>query len=247
MRSPLALALFACAAVLAACGGTTAGPNSSPTATPTPTVDFTAEARRLVGGAVFSAEDLPGFEPLGADNLQSQVDLSDECDIFDPVVVFPDAVATADSGAYADALDDQLVNLAGIYRTSEDAGASLAQTRDLRERCEDEFEEAVEQVARAFLDDLGIDLGFFSTITVAITDYDPAPVGEEITGYRMHVNVDLVLTSQQYNLHAIVAREGRVAGALIYGGFGQLDEDVEGELLTLMASKLSAVNASLPE
>ncbi len=234
-----------CVVVLAACGTTT--DPAEQTVTPTPTIDFAAEARRLVGSAVFGSGDLTSFEPLVADDLQSQVDLSDECDIFDTGVVFPDAVATADSGAYGGALDDQLVNLAGIYRTDEDASASLAQTRDLRERCQAEFEEAVEQVARDLLNDLGIDLGFFSTITVAITDYDPTPVGEEITGYRMHVNVDLVLTSQQYNLHAIVVREGGSAGALLYGGFGQLDDNTEVELLTLMASKLSAVNASLSE
>jgi len=242
MRSALVLVLLTSAVVLAACGNDTA-----PTASPAPTIDFAAEARRLVGDAVFSAEDLPGFAPLGADNLQSQVDLSDQCDVFDPAVIFPDAVATADSGAYADALDDQLVNLAGIYRTAEDASASLARTREIRDRCEDEFEVAVETVARDFLADLGIDLGLFSTITVAITDYDPTAVGEEITGYRMHVNVNLVITSQQYNLHAIVVREGRVAGALLYGRFGPPDDIAETELLRLMAGKLSAVNASLPE
>ena len=63
----------------------------------------------------------------------------------------------------------------------------------------------------------------------------------------MHVNVNLILTSQQYNLDAIVVREGRVAGALIYGRFGQPDDSVETELLRLMAGKLLAVNASLPE
>ena len=82
MRSPLILVSFVCVVVLAACS-TTASPTDSPTATPTPTIDFAAEARRLVGGAVFSAEDLPGFGPLGSDGLQAQVDLSDECDIFD--------------------------------------------------------------------------------------------------------------------------------------------------------------------
>ena len=247
MRSPLALALFACAAVLAACGGTTAGPNSSPTATPTPTVDFTAEARRLVGGAVFSAEDLPGFEPLGADDLQSQAGLSDECDIFDAGVVFPEAVATADSGAYEGALEEQLVNLAGIYRTTDDASEALAKTRDLRDRCEAEFEAAIEQVARDFLSRLGINLGLFSTIDVAITDYDPTPAGDEITAYRMQVTVNLVLTRQQYNLHAVVVRQGRVAGALLYGRLGQFTDNIETELVRLMAGKLSAVNASLPE
>ncbi len=243
MRSPLVLVLLACVVVLAACSGTDTGPTQPATAT----IDFAAEARRLVVGAVFSAEDLPGFEPLGADDLQLQADLSDECDIFDRGTVFPDAVATVDSGAYVGALDDQLVNLAGIYRTAEDAGTALARTRDLRVRCEDEFEEAVEQVARDFLAGLGIDLSVFSTISVAITDYDPTPVGDEIIGYRMHVNVSLVLISQQYNLHAVVAREGRVAGALLYGRFGQPDDNAEAELLKLMAGKLSSVNASLPE
>ncbi len=222
-------------------------PNSSPTATPTPTVDFAAEARRLVGGAVFSAEDLPGFEPLGGDDLQTQAGLSDPCDIFDAGVVFPDALATADSGAYEGRADDQLLNLAGVYRTADDASAALALTRDLRTRCEAEFEEAVERVARDFLAGLGIEPGPFVSIDVVISEYEPAPVGDEVIGYRLHVNVGLILTSQQYNLHAIVGREGRVAGALLYGRFGPLAENPEAELLRLMEGKLSAVNESLPE
>ena len=247
MRSLLVAVVLACAVIFVACGGTDTGPTGPSTATPTPTIDFAAEARRLVVGAVLGAEDLPGFDPLGADDLQSQAGLSGECNIFDPRVVFPDAVATADSGAYAGALDDQLLNLAGVYRSADDASAALARTRDLRVRCEDEFEDSVEQVARDFLDALGIDLGLFSTIDVAITDHDPTAVDDEIIGYRMHVNVNLILTSQQYNLDAVVVREGRVAGALIYGRFGQPDDSVETELLRLMAGKLLAVNASLPE
>ena len=247
VRSPLVPLLFACVVVLAACNGTNTGPTNPSTATPTPTIDFAAEARRLVGGAVFSAGDLPGFDPLGADDLQSQAGLSEECNIFDPGVVFPDAVATADSGAFGSILDDQLLNLAGIYRSADDASVALARTRDLKVRCEGQFEDAVDQVARDFLDVLGIDLGLFSTIDVAITDYDPTAVGDEIIGYRMHVNVNLVLTSQQYNLDAIVVREGKVAGSLVYGRFGQVDDAAEAELLELIAGKLSAVNASLPE
>ncbi len=243
MRPPLVAVLLAFAVVFVACGGNDTGSTEPSTATP----DFAAEARRLVGGAVFSAEDLPGFGPLGADDLQSQAGLSGECDIFDPGVVFPDAVAAAESGAYGSILDDQILNLAGVYRSADDASAALARTRDLRVRCEDEFEDSVEQVARDFLDALGIDLGLFSTIDVAITDHDPTAVGDEIIGYRMHVSVNLILTSQQYNLDAIVVREGRVTGALIYGRFGQPDDSVETELLRLMAGKLLAVNASLPE
>ena len=246
MRPPLVAVLLACVVVFVACGGD-AGSSEPSIATPTPTIDFAAEARRLVVDAVFSAEDLPGYERPGADGLQSQAGLSDACDIFDPDVVFADAVATAASGAYVGVLDDQLVNLAGVYRTVEDASAALAQTQGLRERCEDEFEAAVERVALDFLDGFGIDLGLFSTIEVAIIDLDPTAVGDEAVGYRMHVNVNLILTSQQYNLDAIVVREGRVVGALIYGRFGQPDDSVETELLRLMAGKLSAVNASLPE
>ncbi len=243
MRSLLVVLLVAFAVLLAACGDTTTAPNSSAT----PTIDFASEARRLVGGAVFSAEDLPGFEPLGADDLQSQAGLSDECDIFDSGVIFPEAVATADSGAYGGGLEEQLVNLAGVFHTAEDASEALAATRELRDRCEAEFEAAIEQVARDFLSRLGIDLGFFSTIDVAITDYDPTPAGDEITAYRMQVTVNLVLTRQQYNLHAVVVRQGRVAGALLYGRLGQLNDNTEAELIELMAGKLSAVNASLPE
>jgi hypothetical protein len=105
----------------------------------------------------------------------------------------------------------------------------------------------VEQVARDFLESFGIDLGLLSTIDVAIIGFDPPAVGDEIVGYRMHVNVNLVVTSRQYNLDAVVVREGRVVGVLIYGRFGEPDDGVLAELLRLMAGKLSAVNASLPE
>lgn len=240
---PLFVAVFlACAAVLVACGDDGSGEPS-----PATTIDFAAEAQRLVGDAVFSAEDLPGYERTGDDGLQSQASLSDECDIFDPAVVFPDAVATADSGAYGSALDDQIFTLAAVYRSEDEAAAALAATPDFIGRCEDEFAGAVEQIARDFLAGFGIDLGPFSTIDVAIIGFDPTAVGDEIVGYRMHVNVNLLVTSRQYNLDAVVVREGRVVGVLIYGRFGEPDDSVEAELLRLMAGKLSAVNASLPE
>ncbi|MCH7809580.1 MAG: hypothetical protein IH863_03260, partial [Chloroflexi bacterium] len=151
MRPPIVAVLVACAVVFVACGGDASSSE--------PSIDFAAEARRLVVDAVFSVEDLPGYEKPGADSLPAQAGLSDECDIFDPAVVFPGAVATADSGAFESALDDQIFNLAGVYRSADDAGASLTGTRGLIVRCEDEFEDAVEQVARDFLDSFGIDLG----------------------------------------------------------------------------------------
>jgi hypothetical protein len=243
MRPLLGALFLACAIIFVACGGDT-GSGEQPTAT---TIDFAAEARRLVVDAVFIAEDLPGHELTGDDGLPSQTSLSDECDIFDPDVVFPDAVATADSGAYESALDDQIFTLAGVYRSDDEAAAALAATSDFIGRCEDEFENAVEQLARDFLAGFGIDLGPFSTIDVAIIGFDPTAVGDEIVGYRMHVNVNLIVTSRQYNLDAVVVREGSVVGVLIYGRFGEPDDGVEAELLRLMAGKLSAVNASLPE
>ena len=243
MRPFLGALFLVCAVIFVACGGDTgSGEQSTATA-----IEFAAEARRLVVDAVFSAEDLPGYGQPDNEGLQAQVSLSDECDIFDPAVVFPDAVATADSGAYESALDDEIFNLAGVYRSADDASAALTGTRDFIVRCEDEFEDAVEQVALDFLKGFGIDLGPFSTIDVAIIGFDPTAVGDEIAGYRMHVNVNLIVTSQQYNLDAIVVREGRVVGTLIYGRFGEPDDSVEAELLRLMAGKLLAVNASLPE
>ncbi len=243
MRPLFVAVFFACAVVFIACGGGAGSGEPSPATT----IDFAAEAQRLVVDAVFSAEDLPGYELTGDDGLPSQTSLSDECDIFDPAVVFPDAVATADSGAYESALDDQIFTLAAVYRSEDEAAAALAATPDFIGRCEDEFEDAVEQVARDFLESFGIDLGLFSTIDVAIIGFDSPAVGDEIVGYRMHVNVNLLVTSRQYNLDAVVVREGRVVGVLIYGRFGEPDDSVEAELLRLMAGKLSAVNASLPE
>jgi len=244
MRPLFVAVFFACAVVFIACGG---GDNGSGEPSPATTIDFAAEAQRLVGDAVFGAEDLPGYEQTGDDGLPSQASLSDECDIFDPDVVFPDAVATADSGAYESALDDQIFTLAAVYRSEDEAVAALAATQDFISLCEAEFADAVEQLARDFLAGFGIDLGLFSTIDVAIIGFDPPAVGDEIVGYRMHVNVNLVVTSRQYNLDAVVVREGRVVGALIYGRFGEPDDGVLAELLRLMAGKLSAVNASLPE
>ena len=243
MRPLFVAVFFACAVVFIACGGGAGSGEPSPATT----IDFAAEAQRLVVDAVFSAEDLPGHELTGNDGLPSQTSLSDECDIFDPTVVFPDAVATAESGAHEGALDDQIFTLAAVYRSEDEAAAALAATPDFIGLCEDEFEDAVEQVARDFLEGLGIDLGPFSTIDVAIIGFDPTAVGDVIVGYRMHVNVNLIVTSRQYNLDAVVVREGRVVGVLIYGRFGEPDDGVLAELLRLMAGKLSAVNASLPE
>ncbi|MEX0682484.1 MAG: hypothetical protein WD904_14650 [Dehalococcoidia bacterium] len=240
MRFLLAAPLV-CIGLLAACDDD--GGSSSET----PTSNFPAEARRLAPDTVLTAEDLPGFDLLDVTDLEGQAELSAECDIFDADVVLADSAATAESEAFTGPLDEQVLEHIAIYETADDAGAGLESTQDLRERCEDEFKDAVEQVAQNELDRLGIDIGVFGSIDVTIGGYDPPAAGDEIIGHRLNVDVDLVVTRQQYNLDVMVVRVGRVVAALLYGRFGEVNPEAEGLLLERVTDKLSATDEALPE
>lgn len=232
------------ACVLVACGGSD---DPAPTASPSPTIDFPAVARRVVPDAVLTIEDMPGFEAQDTANLAEQADLSAECDIFDPDLVFPDAVATAQSDPFVGPGDRQVFNHAAIYESTADASAGMASTQAILDRCEDEFNDVVEQVAKDELDRLGIDVGLFTNIDITIGNYDPPPAGDELLGYRMNVSVNLVLTKQEYNLDVIVVREGRVVGAVMFGTFGAINSNDEALLLERVTGKLSAAEEALPE
>jgi hypothetical protein len=103
----------------------------------------------------------------------------------------------------------------------------------------------VEGVARDELERLGLDLGIFARIDVSIATYDPPEAGEEIAGYRMNVEVDLIATRQQYNLDVMVVREGQLLGALLYGKFGEVNPDAEALLLERATAKLAATDQEL--
>lgn len=236
--------LLICACVLAGCDG-----GGSPSGTPasSPTIDFEAAARDVVRDALLRPEDVPDFTVADTADIQEQAELSAECDIFDPRVVFLEAAAFAGPDAYEGREDEQLLNSAGIYRTEEEASATVAGTRDLLERCRDEFEEVVDRVARDTLDDLGINVGPFTGIEITIIEYDPPAAGDEIAGYRMSVTVSLVVASQQYNLDVIVVREGRAAGMLTFGKFGTPSPATEEMLLEALTGRLQETDEALPE
>jgi hypothetical protein len=232
--------LFLLCAFVASCGDDT-----SPEATSD--AGFAAEAERLVPGAVLTVDDLDGFETVDITSLDEQADLSPACDIFQAVVVFPEAVATAESEGFSGRRGEQLLNYAAIYETADGAAAALAATEELRLDCTGEFEDAVRQVARSELDRLGIDLGPLADIDVTISGYDPPEAGDEVIGHRLNVDVNLIATRQQYNLDVIVVREGRVLGALLYGQFGPVTEEAEGALLERVTEKLSGTEGELPD
>jgi hypothetical protein len=208
--------------------------------------DFSAEAERLVPGAVLTLADLDGFSTFQGEDIRRQADLSAACDVFDPGVVFPGAAATADAGPFVGRADDQLLNYAAIYETEADAERAINDTRGLLDRCEDEFRERVEAVARGIVADFGVnpDLADFD---VEIEEYDAPAAGDQHLGYRMHVVASIVITSQQYNLDVMLIRDGRVAGALMYGRIGAADEGTEEELAGLVADKLAATEEELSQ
>ena len=238
MRAFHAGLLTLAAVLLAACSG---GDD------PAPTPDFAAEAERLVPGAVLALRELEGFTAFEGEDIGQQADLSAECDVFDAAVVFPDAAATADSGPFEGRSDDQLLNYAAIYTTSADAQQAIAGTRELLERCEGEFRERIEQVVRDVVADFGVDPDFIADLDITIGEYEAPPAGEQYLGYRINVEVNLVLISQQYNLDVIFVREGRVAGALMYGRIGVINMETETMLVELAAGKLAETDEALPE
>lgn len=210
-------------------------------------MDFEAAARGAVRDALLRAEDLPDFVASDTADIQEQIELSAECDVSDPRVVFPGSAAFAGPDAWEGRRDEQLVNSAGVYRTTEEASETVAATRDLLERCQDEFEEAADQVARDTLDDLGISVGPFTSIDITITEYDPPEAGDEIIGYRTNVTVSLVVVSQQYNLDVMVVRQGRAVGMLTFGLFGVPSSETEAMLLELLTGRLAETDEALPE
>ncbi|HUF53531.1 MAG TPA: hypothetical protein VMR52_07130 [Dehalococcoidia bacterium] len=241
MRIPLLIPAAAAVCLLAACSRSTSD------STPPPTFDFVAEAQRVVPSAVLTVEDLTGFEPQDVGALKEQAALSAECNVFDAATVFADAAATAESDPFLGPGDQQIFNHAAIYKTAEEASAGIADTQAVLDRCEDEFKEVVERIARDELERLGIELGLFSSIDVTIAYIDPPAAGDEILGYRMNVTVDLVIARQEYNLDVAFLRVGRVAGAVMLGTFGSINLSNQVSLLDRAEARLAGAEEALPE
>jgi hypothetical protein len=201
----------------------------------------------VVPGAVLTVEDLPGYEGIGASLYEEQAELSAECDIFEAAVSFPGAVATARSETLEGPLAEQVMSYAAVYASEEEASADVGATSAILERCQGEFEDAVETIARNELERLGVDIGIFGAIDISTGEYEPPEAGDETLGYRMNVTADLVITRQEYNLDVIVLREGRVAGAVLNGQFGAVSAEEEAALLETAAAKLAAADEELPD
>jgi hypothetical protein len=204
------------------------------------------KALEVAAGIPIGLAELPGGWGPATAEVAAELELSPGCDIFDPQVVFPGALGRASSPALEGPLDEQLQTFGAVYAEEDAAEADIAATVDILERCEEEFRDAVRGFAEGELEALGIDLGFFADIDVEIEELERPAIGDSARAYRLGVHVSLPGDDQRFTLDAIAVREGRVAGGLVYGVFGGIDETSESEITSALREKLTAAEGELP-
>lgn len=235
---PAAAALF----LLIACGG------SGDPSTPTPTVDFATAARQAVAGALVTLEDLPQFWTEGASSDGNfELDLSPQCDVFDPNVAFPGAVATDQSPVYLGSGERQASFVTAVFREEDTAEAAIDGQDALVDRCLDEFLDAIEQAARDEAARQAGELGSLANVDVGLESIDFASLGDQTSARRASVTVSVIGIRADFAADVIVVRSRRVAGVLTYSNFESIDTEEEELIATAMATKLAAADASLPE
>jgi hypothetical protein len=226
--------------ILAACGG-----GGDP---PTPTVDFGAAARVAANDALVTLDDLPQFWIQGTEEDQNaNVQLSPDCDVFDPRVAFPGAAAVEQSPVYLGTGERQATFVSAAFREEADAIAALEGQDALVDRCYDEFLAAIEQAARDAAAEQGVELGALSDIDVALEEIEFPPLGDETQARRASVSVTVVIVTTDFDLDIIVVRSGRMMGAMTYSNFEFIDSEEEETIARAMTSKLAAANATLPD
>lgn len=248
MLRVLPLAPIATLILLAACGGSSSDPTLSPTSSPSPTVDFGAAARAAATDALVTLAELPQFWIEGTEEDQNfEINLSPACDVFDPQVGFPGSVATDQSPTYLGTGERQATFLTAAFRDEATAAAVFDGQDALVDRCYDEFLAAIEQAARDGAADRGFELGDLAQLDVGLEEIDFATIGDQIQARRASVSIAVVFVTTDFDVDIVVARSGRMIGAMTYSNFEFIDSAEEETIARAMVAKLAAADAALPE
>jgi hypothetical protein len=218
--------------LVAACGG-----SAEPKAT--------ADPAELVREVPLTPDEMPNgwsVTPEG-DDLDSLVALSPACDVFDLAVVFPEALATARSPSFQGPEKQQAQSFAAIYASESEAQAVVEGTRDIVDRCGDEFKDTLKDAAEDQLEALGISVGFFASVDVSLEDHNDPPLGDGSAGYRVRVEVSAAGSSQKFTVDYGILRKENVVAASQYAAFGEVNEDEE---LAIARALLASANRPTP-
>lgn len=248
MLRVFAPALFVTLIVLAACGGSSDSPSPTPSATPSPTIDFGAVAREAAAEALVTLDELPQFWIQGtAEDENFEIDLSPDCNVFDPQVGFPGSFVTDQSPVYLGTGERQATFLTAVFREEADAIAVFDGQDALVDRCYDEFLDAIDQAARDAAADQGVNLDVIGQIDVSLDKIDFPPIGDQVSARRSSVSIVVVFVTTDFDLDIVVVRSGRMIGAMTYSNFEFIDSEEEETIARAMLAKLAAADATLPE
>jgi hypothetical protein len=206
---------------------------------PTPTPDPSKIARDIQ----LSLPDLPPnwHETPQGGAVASNVRLSPACDIFNLDIVFPDAVAAAQSLSFQGPDKQQVQSFAAIYGGSDDAQKAVDGTQDIADRCGDEFKDTLKGLAEGQLSAFGVDVGVFAGIDVGIIQLNDPPLGEASTGYRVHIEVSIAGSSRgKFTIDYRVFRQGNIAAAVLYAASGDPGAAEENAIDQAIVNKAAA-------
>lgn len=227
-----------CLLSIAACSGA----SSRITPTPQPARD----PLDVVAEAPLRLEELPGGwqrTPPGQD-LGALTDLSPGCDIFEPSVPFPGALATASSSSYLGTRDQQVQTFAAIYTTQPEAETAIGATRGVVDRCGDEFKDVLRLAAEDQLEALGISPGLFASINVQLEERQPPPIGESAAAYRVQVSVSALGTSESFTVDYVAFQSGRLVAAFLHATFGAVDAGEQAAIAEALRDSAIAATSS---
>lgn len=210
--------------------------------------DFAGAARRAAPAIPLTPDDLneDWFRSETAGNFLDQLTLRPACDIRDPRVVFPGAVAAERSDTLEGPAGQQVLTYGAVFPDEATAAASLDAVGRLIEECETDFKDEVGRLAAEQLDALGIDLGFFADIDVSLTPAEVPEAGDDLRAYRLQVTVGVLGQDREFTVDVAALRSGRIAGGLVFAAFGEPSGPQQAALRRLLLAKMEAADAELP-
>ena len=224
--------------LLTACGGSSA-PNQ--TQIPDPVV--------AVQRVPLTVAEMPtGWDvtPEG-DALASLAQLTPNCNIYDLSIVFPGALATAQSRSFEGINGQQSQSFAGIYASEGEAQAAVDGAQAIVDRCGDVFKDVLKGAAEDQLEALGISLGLLGSIDSSLEKHNDPPLGDSSAGYRVAVKVSAVTRSESFTVDYRIFRHGKIAAASQYAAFGDLDESEERDIDTRLLISAGGPNPTIVE